>query len=115
VRVPKVLTVDCPADPGAACAMSGSNLFLLDSVSADPDFTHPMRVPDGFTDGVLSIPHPAQGKVYVKLRDDPAVIHVAVVNVKSAAAPTTMTVTAPTSEPSQNPPQARVGGEGSDH
>jgi hypothetical protein len=115
VRVPRVVAVDCPADPAAACAMSGSNLFLLDSVSADPDFTRPIRVPDGFTDGVLSIPHPAQGKVYVKLRDDPAVIHVAVVNVKSAIAPTTMTVTAPPPEPSQNPPQIRVGGEGSDH
>jgi hypothetical protein len=114
VRMPKVVAVDCPADPNAACAMSGANLFLLDSISADPEFTRPTRVPDGFTDGALSIPHPPQGKVYVKLRDDPAVVDVAVVTVRSAAAPANTTVTAPPPEGSPNPPQARAGGEGSD-
>ncbi|HKD52902.1 MAG TPA: hypothetical protein VKB72_01675 [Steroidobacteraceae bacterium] len=108
VRLPKVVAVDCPADPAAACAMSGSNLFLLDSISADPDFARPTRVPDGFTEGVLAIPHPAQGKIYVKLRDDPAVVDV--VNVKSPGQPTDTRVAAPQSEPS-NPPQARSGGD----
>jgi len=32
---------------------------------------------------VLHIPHPTQGKLYVKLRDDPAVISVAVLDVKT--------------------------------
>src|SRR5262249_1689286 len=92
------------------CAMSGSNLFLLDSISADPDFARPTRVPDGFTGGVLAIPHPVQGKVYVKLRDDPAVIDIALVNVKSAAPPTDTRSAAPHPSPS-GPPQARSGTE----
>jgi hypothetical protein len=87
VRLPRVVSVECPADPTAACALTGANLFLLDSVSADADFARPTRVPDGFTDGVIAIPHPAQGKVYLKLRDDPAAVDVAMVNVRSAAAP----------------------------
>lgn len=106
VRLPKVVAVDCPADPAAACAMTGSNLFLLDSISTDPDFARATRVPDGFTDGVLPIPHPAQGKVYVKLRDDPGVVDVALVTVKSAAPATDATV-APPQAGSSNPPQAR--------
>jgi hypothetical protein len=105
VRLPKVVAVDCPADPAAACALTGSNLFLLDSVSADPDFARPVRVPDGFTDDVLPIPHPAQGRVYLKLRDDPAVVDVAVVNVRSAAAPAEATATGPQPEPQVAPQQ----------
>ena len=31
------------------------------------------------------IPHPLQGKLYVKLRDDPEVVNVALLNVKTAA------------------------------
>ena len=111
VRLPRVLAVDCPSDPDAACALSGSNLFLLDSIAADPDFTHPTRVPDGFTDGVLAIPHPTQGKVYVRLRDDPAVVDVAMVKVKSAAPPIDATPGAPQGEPPHNPPQARATGD----
>jgi hypothetical protein len=83
VRLPKVTAVDCPADLAAPCSLSGSNLFLLDSVSADAAFTHPTRVPDGFTDLTLAIPHPVQGKLYVRLRDDPAVISVATLDVRT--------------------------------
>jgi hypothetical protein len=110
VRLPRVLAVDCPADPNAACALSGLNLFLLDSIAADPDFTHPTRVPDGFTDGVLVIPHPTQGKVYLRLRDDPSVTEVALVNVRSAAPPIDTTPAATQAEPPpppHSPPQAR--------
>jgi hypothetical protein len=82
VRLPKFTGVDCPTQPDGACSLTGSNLFLLDSVSADADFAHVTRVPDGFTQPVLRIPHPAQGRLYVKLRDDPAVVNVAMLNVK---------------------------------
>jgi hypothetical protein len=83
VRLPKVTGVDCPADPEAVCSLTGSNLFLFDSVSADADFAHVVHVPDGFTAPALPVPHPSAGKLYVRLRDDPAVISVALVNVKT--------------------------------
>jgi hypothetical protein len=84
VRLPKLAGVDCPAPPEAACSLSGSELFLLDSVSADEDFAHATQVPDGFTAPALRIPHPQQGRLYVKLRDDPAVVNVAMLDVKTA-------------------------------
>lgn len=83
VRLPKLAGVDCPAEPDVACSLSGADLFLLDSVSIDADFARATRVPDGFTAPVLRIPHPLQGKLYVKLRDDPAVINVAVLDVRT--------------------------------
>jgi hypothetical protein len=82
VRLPKVTGVDCPSDPDAACSLSGSNLFLLDSLSADADFARATRVPDGFTQPALQIPHPHEGRLYIKLRDDPAVVNVAMLNVR---------------------------------
>jgi hypothetical protein len=61
------------------------DLYLLESVSVDADFAHATHVPDGFTEPVLSIPHPLQGQIYFKLRDDPATVNVAVVDVRTAA------------------------------
>jgi len=84
VRLPKFTGVDCPAEPDSACLLSGADLFLVDSVSVDADFTRATRVPDGFTAPVLRIAHPLQGRLYVRLRDDPAIVSVAVLNVKTA-------------------------------
>ena len=81
VRLPKFKAVSCPAEPEAACSLTGVDLFLMDSVSADADFARVTHIPDGFTESVLRIPHPVQGKLYVKLRDDPAVINFAMLNV----------------------------------
>ena len=83
VRLPKITGVTCPADPQAECSLSGTNLFLLDSVSSDATFARVTRVPDGFTEPVLGIPHPLQGRLYVKLRDDPTVINVATLEVRT--------------------------------
>jgi hypothetical protein len=117
VRLPKLTGVDCPAEPDGACLLSGRDLFLVDSVSVDADFTRATRVPDGFTAPVLRIAHPLQGRLYVKLRDDPAIVSVAVLDVKttppasaeavpSSAAPKRLPE--PTSQPAmtaaQNPP-----------
>src|SRR5262249_39373442 len=64
----------CPASPDLACKLSGSSLFLVDSVSSEPDFAHAVQVPDGFPGYSLPVPHPSNGLLYVKLRDDPTVI-----------------------------------------
>jgi hypothetical protein len=73
VRLPVLKDLTCPSTPELACKLSGSNLFLVDSLSSDREFTHPVRVPEGFLGSALPVPHPAAGPLYVRLRDDPAV------------------------------------------
>ena len=75
VRLPVLKDLKCPATPELACKLSGSSLFLIDSVANDPLFTHPVQVPDGFLGSALPVPHPAGGPLYVKLRDNPSVIN----------------------------------------
>jgi hypothetical protein len=73
VRLPVLKELKCPATPDLACKLSGAGLFLLDSVSSDAQFAHPSQVPDGFPGYTLLVPRPANGQLYVKLRDDPSV------------------------------------------
>lgn len=80
VRLPVLKELSCPDDTDEPCRLSGVNLFLLDSVSADARFGAPTSVPDGFTGSALSVPRPAKGELYVKLRDDPGVVSVAVLD-----------------------------------
>jgi len=75
VRLPVLRELKCPATPELACKLSGSNLFLVDSVSGTPQFAHPVQVPDGFPGYSMPVPHPTDGQLYVKLRDDPSVIN----------------------------------------
>jgi hypothetical protein len=76
VRLPKLRDLQCPASADLACKLSGANLFLLDSISTSPHFEHATQVPDGFPGTSLPVPHPGdRGQLYVKLRDDAAVIN----------------------------------------
>ena len=75
VRLPVLKELKCPAAADMPCKLSGSDLFLVDAVSNEAQFTHPVQVPDGFTGYSLSVPHPTDGQLFVKLRDDPAAIH----------------------------------------
>ncbi len=75
VRLPVLKELKCPATVDLACKLSGSNLFLVDSVSSDSKFTHPVQVPDGFPGYSIPVPHPVDGNLYVKLRDDPSVVN----------------------------------------
>ena len=75
VRLPALKDIKCPAAAELACKLSGTNLFLIDSISSDLQFTHPVQVPDGFLGSALPVPHPVNGPLYVKLRDDPSVIN----------------------------------------
>lgn len=83
VRLPKLDGVTCPADRKKPCALSGSNLFLIDALSATPDFAASMQVPAGYTAQTLEAPRPTAGKLYLRLHDDPQVVNVVTV----AAAP----------------------------
>jgi hypothetical protein len=75
VRLPVLKDLKCPATADLACKLSGANLFLVDSVSNDPKFAHPVQVPDGFPGYSMPVPHPMDGILYVKLRDDPSVVN----------------------------------------
>ncbi len=54
------------------------HLFLLQAVSANPDLSDAISVPDGYTGTSLNIPRPSAGTIFFKLRDDPANIESAV-------------------------------------
>ncbi len=71
VRVPGFKELHCPHTTAKSCILSGSNLFLVESVSASSDFTNPIEVPADYTGAQLAVPHPANGTLYIKLRDDP--------------------------------------------
>ncbi len=75
VRLPVLRELKCPASADLACKLTGSNLFLVESVSSDAKFEHPVQVPDGFPGYALPVPHPVNGPLYVKLRDNPSVIN----------------------------------------
>lgn len=74
VRVPALKDVHCPGAPDQQCTLSGSNLFLLDSVASDPQFKNMISVPAGFVNSTLRVPRPNGTLLYIKLRDDPATV-----------------------------------------
>jgi hypothetical protein len=75
IRLPILSELKCPATRELACKLSGSRLFLVDSVSSNAQFDHPVPVPDGFPGHALPVPRPTDGQIYVKLRDDPTVVN----------------------------------------
>jgi hypothetical protein len=81
VRIPTLKEVRCPDSPDKQCKLIGSNLFLIDSVASDPQFTHEISVPIGFPDSSLSVPRPNGTLLYIKLRDDPATVEPLILSV----------------------------------
>jgi hypothetical protein len=73
VRVPSLKEIRCPDSPDKPCVLSGANLFLIDSVASDSQFTHTTPVPLGFADSTLTVPRPNGTLLYIKLRDDPSI------------------------------------------
>lgn len=72
---PPVSGANTPAanDPNTQCTLNGNSLFLIDSIASDPQFTHSISVPDGYTNPTLLVPRPSSGELYLHLRDDPSV------------------------------------------
>jgi hypothetical protein len=81
VRIPSLKEVRCPDSPDKQCSLRGTNLFLIDSVASDSQFTHTVPVPAGFADASLSVPRPNGTLLYVKLRDDPSTVDTVVLPV----------------------------------
>jgi hypothetical protein len=78
VRLPTLTLLQCPPDATQSCTVTGNNFFLLQSISANPDSSDPVPVPDGYTGTSLTIPHPTAATIFFKLRDDPASIDSAI-------------------------------------
>lgn len=84
VRLPALANIRCTNDVTVACTLSGSNLYLVDSVAPDASFDASATVPEGYVGETLSVPHPlntpttlssskpANAVLYLRLRDDPS-------------------------------------------
>ena len=81
VRLPMLKEVRCPDSPDKQCRLTGSELFLIDSIASDPQFTHAVSIPIGFADSSLNVPRPNGTLLYIKLRDDPSSVNTLVLPV----------------------------------
>lgn len=81
VRLPGLKEVHCPGNPDKQCVLSGTNLFLIDSVASDPQFERSVPVPTGFAEQTITVPRPNGTLLYIKLRDDPGAVNRAVLPV----------------------------------
>jgi hypothetical protein len=110
VRVPQLKELKCAAG-APLCTLVGTDLFLLQQVGTDAQLANAVTVPEGFGDSSLSIPRP-NGTLYLKLRDDPAVVNTAVLPVtpepaqSAAVAPLPVPETARQAEPKRSEPAA---------
>ncbi len=77
VRLPALKEVRCPDSPDKQCTLIGTNLFLLDSVASDSEFTRAVAVPLGFASSTLNVPRPNGTILFLKFRDDPSVVGIA--------------------------------------
>ena len=75
VRLPTLAELRCPTSATQPCQLSGSALYLIDSLSTDLAFNNPTQVPEGFVDATLAIPHPIAGTFFLRLRDDLTTTH----------------------------------------
>jgi hypothetical protein len=75
VRLPVLKELRCPRAINGQCTLQGSSLYLLDSISNDPQFQQSVAVPDGFAGSSLNVPRPEGTELYVKLRDDRAAVN----------------------------------------
>jgi hypothetical protein len=63
-----------PPTPAASCTLTGTGLYLIDSVAAAEAFTSPTHVPEGYVGATIDVPAPTGAVYYLRLRDDPATI-----------------------------------------
>ncbi len=71
VRLPSFKDLQCPQDAAAPCTLTGTSLYLIESIDVDPAFNHPVSVPEGFVGTTIILPRPGKDGFYLKLRDDP--------------------------------------------
>jgi cell division septation protein DedD len=74
VRLPGFKELHCPHNPSRPCILTGTNLFLAAYIAASPEFDNPVDVPADFTGTQVTVPHPVNGLLYLRLRDDPETV-----------------------------------------
>ena len=89
VREPLFKELRCPRSTLKPCQLTAMNLFLATSIASKPDFANSSDVPPDFTGTELTVPHPAEGVLYVRLRDDPATVQTLTMAVTPMALPAT--------------------------
>jgi hypothetical protein len=110
VRVPQLKELKC-AEGAPLCTLVGTDLFLLQQVGTDAQLANAVTVPEGFGDTSLNVPRP-NGTLYLKLRDDPAVVNTAVLPVtpepsqSAAVAPLAVPAAARQADPKPAAPAA---------
>jgi len=87
VRLPGFKELHCPHAAAKLCTLTGSNLFLAASIATTPDFDNAVDLPPEFTGTQLSVPHPLNGVLYLKLRDDPETVQTLTLPVKLVNTP----------------------------
>jgi hypothetical protein len=110
VRTPQITAIHCTTADAPTCIIDGSDIFLVQSFSAEKDFAKPTEVPTGFAENTFNVPTPADGTtLYLKLRDDPdavAAITLSMPVQKPVPAPVPI-VQAPSAAPNSAPPLLR--------
>ena len=110
VRLPVLQALQCPSAREQPCKLTGSNLFLVDSVSGHPEFNDAVEVPEGFPGRALPVPRPEKSKLYLKLRDDPAVINAAALVAEELPPPPVVeSQAAPPANPTEEPRGEQAG------
>jgi hypothetical protein len=103
VRMPGFKELRCPRSSSKPCVLDGSNLFLAASIAATPTFDTPTEVSPDFTGTELIVPHPVNGALYLKLRDDPATVQTLTLPVTPIAPPSTMAQAHASTPPASTP------------
>jgi hypothetical protein len=115
VRIPGFNDLRCPRSVTRPCILGGTDLFLAASFAATESFDNPTDVPAQFTGTQFVVPHPTNGVLYLKLRDDPATVQtltlpVTPISLAASEAPTAKTLAAvPQPAPADAPPAAPPG------
>ena len=113
VRLPGFAELRCPRSASKPCLLSGSNLFLAESFSSSPAFDDPTDVAPELTDTEIVVPHPSNGVLYLKLRDDPTTVQMLtlpvtpIVQAATLPARKLMPIPAPSEAPPSSPPAAQ--------
>jgi hypothetical protein len=103
VRLPGFKELRCPRSGSKPCTLTGTNLFLTSSIAASTRFDNAVEVPPDFTGTQLSVPHPVNGVLYLKLRDDPATVQTLTLPVMPMTAPAIPEQPQPAASPATPP------------
>ncbi|MGA9668213.1 MAG: hypothetical protein WBQ94_03345 [Terracidiphilus sp.] len=106
VRLPEFKELRCPHAVARPCALTGSDLFLASSVGATAELDNATDVPQDFTGTQLIVPHPVNGTLYLRLRDDPQTVQTLTLPVTPMAPAAVSKLSAPQQAPPAPAPAA---------